>query len=104
MLIININGVLCYFPHLVILQGNDKVFGRNANKTKVEVRVGVENFLAKAFKLFYITIWSCMKFKDDLEALPMLMPNNFVDCFVFIWEHEECSKTSNEISFGSIII
>jgi len=101
MLIININGVLCYFPHLAILQGNDRVFGRNANKTKVEVRVGVDNFFAKAFKSFYITIWSCMKFKHVLEALPMLMLNNFVDCFVFIWEHEECSKMSNEISFGS---
>jgi hypothetical protein len=50
----------------------------------VEVRVGVENFLAKAFEKFYVTSWFCMKLEDVLEALPMLMPNNFVDCFVFI--------------------
>jgi hypothetical protein len=68
------------------MQRNARVFGRNVNKTKMEVRVGVENFLA--FEMFYITIWSCMKFEDVLETLPMLMPNNFVERFVFSWEHE----------------
>jgi hypothetical protein len=71
---------------LVVLQRNARVFERNVNKTKMEIIVGVENFLA--FEKFYITIWSCMKFEDVLEVLPMLMPNDFVDCFVFIWEHE----------------
>ncbi len=54
----------------------------------MEVKVGVDNFLAKAFEKFHVTIWSYMKFEYVLEAFPMLMPNNFVDCFVFIWEHE----------------
>jgi hypothetical protein len=73
---------------LAILQGNARVFGKNVNKTKMEVKVGVDNFLAKAFEKFHVTIWSYMKFEYVLEAFPMLMPNNFVDCFVFIWEHE----------------
>jgi hypothetical protein len=61
------------------------VFERNVDKTKVEVRVVVENFLAKAFIKFYVIIWSCMKFEDVLEVLPMLMLENFLEWFVFIW-------------------
>jgi hypothetical protein len=40
LLIFSVNGVFCYFPHSTILQGNAKVFGRNVDKTKVEVRGG----------------------------------------------------------------
>jgi len=39
--IFSINGVLCYFPPLVILQRNAREFGRNVDKTKVEVRAKV---------------------------------------------------------------
>jgi hypothetical protein len=48
LLIFNVNGVLCDFTPSAILQGNARVFGRNVGKSKVEVRVGVEDFLAKA--------------------------------------------------------
>jgi hypothetical protein len=85
LLIFNVNGVLCYFPLLAILQRNARVFGRNVDKAKMEVKARVEDFLAKAFEKFYVTIWSCMKFEDVLEVLPMFMPENFVDWFVFIW-------------------
>ncbi len=88
MLILNINGVLFYFPHLAIIQGNARMFGKFVNKMKMEVKVGVENFLAKAFEKLYVTIWSCMKFEDVLEVFPMLMPDKFMDHFFFIWEHE----------------
>jgi hypothetical protein len=44
MLIFIVNGVLCYFPPLIILQGNVKVFGKNIDKAKVEVRTGVDFF------------------------------------------------------------
>jgi hypothetical protein len=44
--------VLCYFPLLAVLQRYARVFGRNADKAKVEVKVGVEDFLAKALKSF----------------------------------------------------
>jgi hypothetical protein len=71
---------------------------KNVNKTKVEVKSGIENFLSKAFQKFHIAIWSCMKFEDVLELFPMLVPKSFLDQFVFIWGHEQCSKTSNEIS------
>jgi hypothetical protein len=57
-------------------------------RPKVEVKVGVENFLAKTFEKFYIIIWSCMKLEDVLEVLPMFMPKTFVDQFIFIWGHE----------------
>jgi hypothetical protein len=60
------------------------VFGKNVNKTKVEVKAKVENFFSKAFQKFHITIWSCMKFEDVLEVLPMLMLESFLDSFVFI--------------------
>jgi hypothetical protein len=79
LLILSINGVLCYFPPSTILEGNARMFGRNVDKAKVEVKAGVEDFLAKAFEKNYIVIWSCMKLEDVLMVLPMLMPENFVD-------------------------
>jgi hypothetical protein len=75
------------------------MFGRNVDKAKLEVRFGLENFLAKAFKKFYIAIWSCMKLEDVLEILPMLMFDNFMDWFVFIWGREQCSKMFSEIYY-----
>ncbi len=77
--------MLCYFPPSIVLKGNARVFGGNVDKAKVEVRVGVEDFLAKAFENFYTTICSCMKLEDVLEVLPMFMLANFVDQFIFIW-------------------
>jgi hypothetical protein len=67
----------------------------------VEFRARVEDFLTKAFEKFYITIWSCMKLEDVLEVLPMFMPKNFMDQFVFIWGHEQCSKMVSQISLES---
>ncbi len=59
------------------------MFGKNVDRTKMEIKVGVENFLNKAFQKFHITIWSCMKLEDVLEVLPMLMLESFLR-FVFI--------------------
>jgi hypothetical protein len=56
LLVFNVNGVLCYLPPSVILQGNVRVFGKNVDKIKVEVRVKVENFFNKAFQKFQIII------------------------------------------------
>jgi hypothetical protein len=39
-----------------------------------------------------------MKLEDVLEVLPMLMLENLLDQFVFIWGCEQCSKRSSEIS------
>jgi hypothetical protein len=96
MLILNVNGVLCYVPQCVILQKNAQVFGKNIDKSKVEVRNGIEHFFLNVLKKFYIAIWSCMKLEDALEVFPMLMPEKFVE-FVFIWGHEQCLKTSCQI-------
>jgi hypothetical protein len=79
LLVFNVNGMLCYFPPSTILQENAKVFGKNVDKTKVEVKAYVEIFLSKAFQKFHIAIWSCMKFEDVLEVLPMFMPKSFLD-------------------------
>jgi hypothetical protein len=98
MLVLSVNGVLCYFPPLVVLQGNVRMFGQDVDKTKVEVRVRVQNFLNKAFQKFHITIWSSMKLKDVLVVLPMFMLESFLDRFVFVWGCEKCSKTFGEVS------
>jgi hypothetical protein len=47
------------------------VFGRNINKSKVEVRTGIKHFLSNVFLKFYIVIWSWMKLEDVLKVLPM---------------------------------
>jgi hypothetical protein len=101
LLILNINGVLCYFPFSVILEGNVRMFGRNVDKAKVEVKVGVEDFLTKAFEKYCIVIWSCMKLEDVVKVLPMLMLENFMDRFVFLRGCEQCSKMAGQISLES---
>jgi hypothetical protein len=45
LLIFNVNDVLCYFPPLVVLQENVRVFKKNVDKAKVEVRYRMEDFL-----------------------------------------------------------
>jgi len=77
------------------------MFGKNIDISKVEIRAGVEHFLSNAFKRFYIVIWYYMKLEDVLEVLPMLMPEKFLNEFIFIWGHEQCSKTSYEITLVS---
>jgi len=67
LLVLNINGVLCYFPPLSVLQRNAKMFGKNVNKTKMET------FFSEAFQKFHIGIWFCMKLENALEVFPMLM-------------------------------
>jgi hypothetical protein len=42
-----------------------------------------------------------MKLEDVLEGFPMLIPKTFLERFVFIWGHEQCSKMSSQISYGS---
>ncbi len=98
MMILNINGVLCYFQLSTILDGNARVFGKNVDKAKVEVKDGVEDFLMKAFEKIYIVIWSYMKLEDVLKVLPMFMLENFMDQCVFIWGREQCSKMAGQIS------
>jgi hypothetical protein len=79
LLVLIVDGMLCYFPPLVVLQGNVRMFGKNVDQTKVEVKTRVENFISKAFQKFHIVIWSCMKLEDVLEVLPMFMLESFLD-------------------------
>jgi hypothetical protein len=55
------------------------MFGKNVDKTKMEIKVEVVNFLSKAFQKFHIAIWSCVKLEDVLEIFPMLMLESFLD-------------------------
>ncbi len=50
LLILNMNGVLCYFPHIVVLQGKQRVKGRNIDRNKEEARARVQHFIIQAFK------------------------------------------------------
>jgi hypothetical protein len=93
--------VLCYFPPLVIQQGNARMFGRNVDKAKVEVKARVEDFFAKALENIYVAFWSFMKLEDVLEVFPMVMPKNFIDQFIFIWGCEQCFKMVGQISLES---
>ncbi len=69
LLILSINNLLCYFPHSVVCHENARIFTRNIDRSKVEVKVRVEHFLSMTFNYFYIGMWShtsnlrmCLKF------------------------------------------
>ncbi len=83
-IILNMNGVLCYFLWNVILQGKQHVRGSNIDCTKVESRTRIQHFLIHAFKKFYIGIWFCMLLEDVMEVLTLLLLQDFIDQFVFI--------------------
>jgi hypothetical protein len=57
---------------------------KNLNVSKLEIHVGVQDFLSRAFEHFYIVIWSCMLLKDVFEILPLLMPKILINQFVFV--------------------
>jgi hypothetical protein len=76
------------------------MFGKNIDRSKVEMKKRVEHFFFQVFKYFYIVIWSCMKLEDVLEVLPMFILETFLEWFVFIWGHQQCSNTSGQISPG----
>ncbi len=82
------NGVSCYFSWSVILQGKQCVKGRNIDGTKVEARARIQHFFNPVFKKFYIGIWSCMLIEDVMEVLNLLLLQDFIDQFVFIWGRE----------------
>jgi hypothetical protein len=54
------NGMMCYFPKCVVLQGNYHVRGSNIDNSKLELRVKMKKILSQAFKKNYIVIWSCI--------------------------------------------
>jgi len=51
---------------------------------RVKVKVGVEHFLSISINYFYIRIWSCMKLEDVLRVFPTLVPDNYLDRYIFI--------------------
>jgi hypothetical protein len=97
LLILNVNGLLCYFLHSTIWHENAWVFGKKIDMSKMEVEIRMQHFLSQTFKYFYIVIWSCMKLEDVLKVLPMLMPEYFLERSVFIWGCEQCSKMFGQI-------
>jgi hypothetical protein len=91
-------GVLCYFPRNVVLQKKQCVKGRNIDNIKVAIITEVQHFLIHAFKKFYIAIWFCMLIEDVMEVLILLLSHNFIEQFVFIWGHEQCSMTLDQFT------
>jgi len=87
-LILNVNGVICYFPKCSFFQGGQQKIRKNLDVSKLEIHVGVQNLLSQAFEHSYIVIWSCMLLKDVLEILPILMPKTLINQFMFVWRHE----------------
>jgi hypothetical protein len=71
---------------------------KNLNISKLEICAGVHDFLFWAFEHFYIVIWLCMLLEDVFEILPLSMPKNFIDQFVFIWGHEQCTPTTGQFT------
>jgi len=95
-----VNAILCYFPWNFVLQTKQCVQGRNIDSTKVETIIGVQHFFIHAFKNIYITIWFCMLIEDVMEILTLLLSHNFIEHFVFIWGHEQCSMTLGQLIVG----
>ncbi len=46
LLILNVNGVFCYFPKHVLLQGDWQKTRKNLNISKLEICVGVHDFIS----------------------------------------------------------
>jgi hypothetical protein len=65
----------------------------------VETITGI-HFFIRAFKKNYITIWFCMLIEDVMEILILLLSHNFIEHFVFIWGHEQCSITLGQLIAG----
>jgi hypothetical protein len=42
-----------------------------------------------------------MLLKDVMQVLPLLMPQIFVDQFVFIWGHEQCKRILGQFTLGT---
>jgi hypothetical protein len=68
------------------------------------VKVGMKHFLVHAFEKFYIAISSCVKLEDVLEVLPMLIPNMFMEQFVFILGVNNVQRLLVKFFLGLIII
>jgi hypothetical protein len=45
-----------------------------------------------------IAIWSCMLLENVMHVLHLLVPQTFVDQFVFIWGCEQCTKTFGQLT------
>jgi hypothetical protein len=52
LLILNVNNVLCYFLHLVVLQENARVFGKMLTRPKWKLELEWKIFLLQHFKSF----------------------------------------------------
>jgi len=44
-------------------------------------------------------IWSCMLLENVMEVLHLLMPKKFVDQFLFIFGHEQCTGTLGQLTY-----
>jgi hypothetical protein len=94
------NGIMCYFPQKVVLQGNHYVKGSNSNQQNGSKAWECNIFFLKCSKN-NITIWICMLLEDMMQILPLLMPQVFVDQFVFIWGCKKCTRMLGQFIIGT---
>jgi hypothetical protein len=73
--------------------------GNNININNLKMKVKMQHFLFGTFKKNYIMIWSCMLLENVMEVLHLLMPKKFVDQFLFIFGHEQCTGTSGQLTY-----
>jgi len=102
MWILRMNGVMCYFPQNVILQGNCHVRGNN-----IDITNGSKNWNAK-FSFLNIQKTIILQFGlvccYVMNFFLLSMPQTFVDQFVFIWGCEQCFKTTFSLQEHIIIL
>ncbi len=80
------------------------MYGRNIDKNKVKVKVGMKHFFACGFEKFYIVIWSCMKLEDVFKVLPMLILDTFVDHLFLFGDMRNVQRFLIKFFLGLMII
>jgi hypothetical protein len=59
------------------------------------------NFVFQVFKKIEIVICSCMLLENVMQVFHLLLPHILVDQFVFIWGHEQWTRTLGQFIVGT---
>jgi hypothetical protein len=94
---------MCYFSDFVVKCGNAWMFRRIVDKSKLEVKVGVEHLFYMVFNCFYIGIRFYMNLRDVLEVLVMSMLNYFLDWFFKFGDVNNSHILLDKLHLGFII-
>jgi hypothetical protein len=89
---------MCHFSQCVVLKGNRHVIRNNIDINKVKAKARVQHFYFKYSKKVILQFGLYMLLKDVMQVFLLLIPQIFIDQFVFIWGCEQCART-----FGQLI-